>query len=203
MSSPPAETEQSVTIADQHRRREEARRLGGIFLVGDALGIAPAPSHRLVAFDSVLHIGRRGPEDNTAPSWVVKDPLVSSQHGVITKEGDAYKLTDLGSRNGTAVDGQIVKEPVKLRDGAVIFLGTQVAVFRTVTETELAAIQADISSPLGPVATSSPSGAMVCQVLRKLAVSDCEILLTGETGVGKEVYAKAVHALSGRTGRFV
>src|SRR6185369_8288267 len=167
------------------------------------VSIAPAPSQRLVVFESVLHIGRRGPEDSTAPSWVVKDPLVSSQHGVITKEGDAYKFSDLGSRNGTAVDGQLVKDPVKLRDGAVIFLGTQVAVFRTVTEVEMAAIQADISAPLGPVATSSPMGASVCQVLRKLAPSDCEILLTGETGVGKEVYAKAVHNLSGRSGRFV
>jgi transcriptional regulator with PAS, ATPase and Fis domain len=201
--SSPAETEQSVTIADQHRRREEARRVGGLFVLGDAQGIAPPPSQRLVVFDTVLHIGRRGPEDSTAPSWVVKDPLVSSQHSVITKEGDAYKLSDLASRNGTAVDGQMVKEPVKLRDGAVIFLGTQVAVFRTVTENELAAIQADIASPLGPVATVSPGTAVVCQVLRKLAPSDCEILLTGETGVGKEVYAKAVHNLSGRAGRFV
>jgi transcriptional regulator with PAS, ATPase and Fis domain len=198
-----AENEQSVTIADQHRRREEARRLAGLFVLGDAQAIAPAPAARVVAFDTVLHIGRRGPEDSTAPSWVVKDPLVSSQHGVITKEGDSYKLIDLGSRNGTAVDGQLVKDPVKLRDGAVIFLGTQIAVFRTVTETELGAIQTEISAPLGPVASASPAAAMVCQMLRKLAVSDCEILLTGETGVGKEVYAHAVHALSGRTGRFV
>jgi transcriptional regulator with PAS, ATPase and Fis domain len=198
-----SENEQSVTIADENRRREEARRIGGLFILGDALGIAPSPASRVVAFDTVLHIGRRGPEDSTAPSWVVKDPLVSSQHGVITKEGENYKLIDLGSRNGTAVDGQLVKEAVKLRDGAVIFLGSQIAVFRTVNDSELAAIQAEISSPLGPVATASPSGAVVCQILRKLAVSDCEILLTGETGVGKEVYARAVHDLSGRTGRFV
>jgi transcriptional regulator with PAS, ATPase and Fis domain len=199
----PGETEQSVTIADHNRRREEARRVAGLFVLGDAQTIAPAPAQRVVVFENVLHIGRRGPEDSTAPSWVVKDPLVSSQHGVITKEGDTYKLMDLGSRNGTAVDGQMVKDPVKLRDGAVIFLGTQIAVFRTVTENELNAIQTDISRPLGPVATASPAGAMVCQLLRKLAVSDCEILLTGETGVGKEVYARAVHELSGRTGRFV
>jgi transcriptional regulator with PAS, ATPase and Fis domain len=199
----PAETEQSVTIADQNRRREETRRLAGIFVLGDAQSIAPLPSARLVAFETVLHIGRRGPEDSTAPNWVVKDPLVSSQHAVITKEGESYKLVDLSSRNGTAVDGQMVKESVKLRDGSVIFLGSHVAVFRTMTEHELSAIQGEISAPLGPVATASPAGALVCQVLRKLSVSDCEILLTGETGVGKEVYARAVHDLSGRTGRFV
>src|SRR4051812_46995905 len=130
----PAETEQSVTIADQNRRREEARRVAGLFVLGDAQGIAPPPSGRLLAFETVLHIGRRGPEDSTAPNWVVKDPLVSSQHAVITKEGDGYKLIDLGSRNGTAVDGQLVKESAKLRDGSVVFLGSHVAVFRTVTE---------------------------------------------------------------------
>jgi transcriptional regulator with PAS, ATPase and Fis domain len=201
--STPAETEQSVTIADPYRRREETRRLAALSLVGDAQGIAPPAATRMVTFESVLHIGRRGPEDSTAPSWIIKDPLVSSNHGVITKEGDGYRLIDLGSRNGTAVDGQLVKEPVKLRDGAVIFLGTQIAVFRIVSDSELTAIQAEIASPLGPVATASPAGAVVCQVLRKLAPSDCEILLTGETGVGKEVYARAVHELSGRAGRFV
>jgi two-component system NtrC family response regulator len=39
--------------------------------------------------------------------------------------------------------------------------------------------------------------------LRRLARAGREILLSGETGVGKEVYAKAVHRASGRSGRFV
>jgi transcriptional regulator with PAS, ATPase and Fis domain len=39
--------------------------------------------------------------------------------------------------------------------------------------------------------------------LRRLARAGNEILLSGETGVGKEVYAKAVHRASGRPGRFV
>jgi transcriptional regulator with PAS, ATPase and Fis domain len=39
--------------------------------------------------------------------------------------------------------------------------------------------------------------------LRRLARAGKEILFSGETGVGKEVYAKAVHPASGRPGRFV
>ena len=39
--------------------------------------------------------------------------------------------------------------------------------------------------------------------LRKLARTETELLLVGETGVGKEVCARAVHRASGRRGQFV
>src|SRR4051812_46965211 len=198
-----SETQRSITIADAHRRREDARRIAALFVVGAATGAVPENSNRVVTFGASLHIGRRSPASDTEASWIVRDQLVSSQHCVITKEGDSYKLVDLGSRNGTVVDGQLAKEPVKLRDGAVIFLGTQIAVFRTLTEAELAAVQSELRTPLGPVPTCSPAFAAVCSTLRKLATSDCEILLTGETGVGKEVYARAIHDASGRAGRFM
>jgi DNA-binding NtrC family response regulator len=197
------EPQESITIADEPVRREDIRRMGVLLLVGDPFGIAPQRGSRVVEFDTSLHIGRRLPTDSSARAWVVRDQLVSGQHFSIEKDGDGYKLHDLGSRNGTAVDGQLVKEPTRLRDGSLIFFGLQVAVFRTATDIELAAIQADLDAPLGPVPTSSPEFASVCHTLRKLAPSDCEILLTGETGVGKEVYARAVHDLSGRAGRFV
>ncbi len=50
-------------------------------------------------------------------------------------------------------------------------------------------------------------GSQVMQRLRALiarvAPSDIPVLVTGETGVGKELVARAVHQLSGRAGRFV
>jgi transcriptional regulator with PAS, ATPase and Fis domain len=195
--------QESITIADEHPRREDQRRLGALLVVGDPFGLAPQRSARIVPFETTLHVGRRLPSDPTARAWVVRDQLVSGEHFVVAKEGETYRLTDRGSRNGTALDGQLVKDPIKLREGAIIFFGTQVAIFRTVTEGEIAAIQTDLESPFGPVPTASPEFASVCQTLRKLAPSDCEVLLTGETGVGKEVYAHAIHALSGRSGRFV
>ena len=58
-------------------------------------------------------------------------------------------------------------------------------------------------TPFGPVATASPALAVACDRLRRLAASEGELLIVGETGVGKEVYARAVHEASGRKGRFV
>ena len=92
---------------------------------------------------------------------------------------------------------------MRLRDGALIFFGNHVAVFRMVSHIELEAIKAELVAPLGPVATASPTLAVACDRLRRLAASDGELLIVGETGVGKEVYARAVHRASGRKGRFV
>ncbi len=41
----------------------------------------------------------------------------------------------------------------------------------------------------------------VVKVARKAAQSDIPVLITGETGVGKEVLARAIHGQSGRTGK--
>ena len=85
----------------------------------------------------------------------------------------------------------------------MLFLGSQVLVFRLYTAAEIAAVAEDAEAPLTPVATLSPTLALTAAKLRRLARSDSEILLVGETGVGKEVFAGAVHALSGREGKLI
>src|SRR6185436_2953126 len=49
-------------------------------------------------------------------------------------------------------------------------------------------------------APSSPI-AEVIRTCRRIAPSDATVLLTGETGTGKEVFARLLHATSGRTNR--
>ncbi len=51
---------------------------------------------------------------------------VSRKHASITQEGDRYAITDLGSSNGTFVNGQRLSGPVTLASGDVIRLGAEI-----------------------------------------------------------------------------
>jgi DNA-binding NtrC family response regulator len=164
----------------------------------------------VVAIDGGVDIGRRPPPAaDGRGALVLPDKSVSSLHARILKvpaAGDrpeTFEIQDLGSTNGTSVDGRAVTGPTPLRAGAVIFLGAQVVVFRMVTAAEIAAIEEDAAQPFAPVPTLSPALAMVCTRLRRLAPSQGEIFLMGETGVGKEVFARAIHERSGRKGPLV
>ncbi len=63
-----------------------------------------------------LTIGRKHGE------LLLDDPLVSSRHCHVQSRGAEWVLTDLGSTNGTMVDGRLVREVV-LRPGSEIQLG--------------------------------------------------------------------------------
>jgi hypothetical protein len=54
---------------------------------------------------------------------VVDDPNVSRRHAEIRRMGEGYSLVDLGSTNGTEVNGQRVGE-TSLMNGDVIGVGT-------------------------------------------------------------------------------
>lgn len=52
------------------------------------------------------------------------DRFTSREHAKITKEGDDYIVTDLGSTNGTYLNGRKLIEPVKLNRGDIIRIGS-------------------------------------------------------------------------------
>jgi pSer/pThr/pTyr-binding forkhead associated (FHA) protein len=54
---------------------------------------------------------------------VLEDPNVSRRHAEIRPLGTAFVVTDLGSTNGTLVNGGAVKQQV-LQPGDVITLGS-------------------------------------------------------------------------------
>jgi sigma-B regulation protein RsbU (phosphoserine phosphatase) len=55
----------------------------------------------------------------------LKDPSVSRRHAVLAPGPDgAWSVSDLGSQNGTRVNGKAVAGPVPLRDGDVLTLGS-------------------------------------------------------------------------------
>jgi hypothetical protein len=70
---------------------------------------------------SALYIGRASNND-----LVLADPRVSSRHAVVWVEGDRVRVEDLGSRNGTFVNGQRLSGPGDIRDGDIVDLGNKV-----------------------------------------------------------------------------
>ena len=58
----------------------------------------------------------------------VPEPTVSSRHCLLTRQGDGFSLEDLGSSNGTYVDGVKLTpgEPVGLPAGANVTLGSHI-----------------------------------------------------------------------------
>ena len=195
----------SITLVPRAARKAERRQVPVLFLLGNTDGTPLEPQQRVITFENTLVVGRKeaSSREPGAASLVLRDRMVSSQHAAIARTDSGFQLTDLGSTNGTVVDGVAAQPTVKLHEGSLIFLGGHAAVFRVASLGEIAAVAAELEAPLAPVATVNPSLAIICSKLRKLADADEELLLTGETGVGKEVYANAIHRASGRKGRFV
>lgn len=74
-------------------------------------------------------IGRSAINDVSFPSC----PLASRQHAILRcHNGRDYQIMDLGSMNGTYVDGSRVVFPVTLRDHARMIIGTNEIIFHTV-----------------------------------------------------------------------
>ena len=73
---------------------------------------------------------------DVANDIVVDDPFVSRRHAEVAWDGEGYVLRDLGSRNGTRVNGSQTSGPVRLKHGDVITLGDVALVFQ-MTDTTL------------------------------------------------------------------
>jgi DNA-binding NtrC family response regulator len=125
----------------------------------------------------------------------LEDRFVSAFHCRLHEIGGRWRVKDLGSTNGTWVDGLRVAE-AELSEGARLRAGAQ----EMVVHKEL---QRLVPSLPGLVARD-PALAPVLELLRRAAPSQLPIVLLGESGTGKEVAARAVHELSPRAqGPFV
>jgi transcriptional regulator with PAS, ATPase and Fis domain len=172
-----------------------------LVLLGGAARLEPRP--RLVRLAEGLEIGR-GEAELTPELWQIDDPVVSRRHARIEKIGASWQICDLGSRNGTRVERHLLRDgTLPLQPGALIAVGDQFAVFRLASEEQLRWLEEEGKAPLGPVPTASPALVTTLRRLRILARTERHILLCGETGTGKEVYARAAHEVSGRTGPFL
>jgi DNA-binding NtrC family response regulator len=127
---------------------------------------------------------------------VLTDPAVSRYHLELRCE-DGIMLTDLGSRNGTFVDG------IRIRRG-VVPPGSCVQLGRSVIRLTDGGRGEPAPTPPAPeipgLVAASPTMKEICRAVARLGKSSLSVLLQGETGTGKEVIARAIHKTSDRAG---
>ncbi|HSN84843.1 MAG TPA: sigma 54-interacting transcriptional regulator [Polyangiales bacterium] len=139
--------------------------------------------------DEPLSVGSAG--DNAI---VLSDRAVSQHHCRIEPSERGVSIRDLGSTNGTWVDGVRVRRH-PLLPGAVLRIG----------RTELRVVSRDAPrGPEGMTVVASTAMLAVMADVERFARVPWPVLIRGETGVGKEHVARALHERGPRSeGPFV
>jgi two-component system response regulator AtoC len=137
----------------------------------------------------------------------IDDLSVSRQHAVL-HVGETLVIEDLGSANGTMVrdrGGQgaagetlnvrhLVGRKAELAVGDTMLFGTASVVVRHAAAVDVP----DLIASNDGADTRAPAMRLVHQQAARAAPTPISVLILGETGVGKEVLARAIHAQSPR-----
>lgn len=126
---------------------------------------------------------------------VLVDPYVSGRHCSISKTENGFVLKDLGSTNGTFVDGVKISE-TPLPFNKEVSLG-QVRFFISGEKHEEAIRPLAQSRFCGMIGKNAQMRTLFTKIER-VAPTDMTVLVQAETGSGKELVAKALHDLSPR-----
>jgi DNA-binding NtrC family response regulator len=118
------------------------------------------------------------------------DRLVSRRHAALELAGTRLRLTDLGSTNGTFVQGLAVLD-VLLAGGELVRVG------ETTIRVDLAAQgpaqQLTAATRFGKIVGASPEMRRLYPLCERIARSAVPVIIEGETGTGKEVLAESLH----------
>jgi DNA-binding NtrC family response regulator len=138
----------------------------------------------------------RDPEPGPHLRAVISDERISRLHAAVLNDGESARIIDRDSSNGVFVDGHRVQS-APLETGSVVRLGdTLLVVVRGAPGPDEDAASLEMIG-------RSPLVAAIRDVIRRVSDSRLPVLITGETGTGKEVVAAAVHRESRRSGAFV
>lgn len=140
-----------------------------------------------------LRIGK-APENDL----VLNDDTVSRQHCELERGPSGVLVRDLDSTNHTRVGRMAVREAV-VESGATISVGAVDLSLRV--EPRQAVVLPSESNHFGEAIGHSIAMRTIFGVLERIAPTDAPVLLEGETGTGKDVLARSIHAMSPRKER--
>ncbi|HEX4465648.1 MAG TPA: sigma 54-interacting transcriptional regulator [Solirubrobacteraceae bacterium] len=177
------------TKPDDDQRRD-ASKAALLLVAGEGL----LATHALTS-SSVL-IGR-DPECDL----VVNSATLSRRHACL-RLGPAVTIQDLGSQNGTRIGGVLHRggDPVPFTVGESFQVGKLSFMLLDAPQAPTPKARSELGRPLQVI---DPGRDRVSAHVRDIAKSDVNVLILGETGVGKEVLAETLHAWSERRGPLV
>lgn len=177
----------STTLVGRHLRPAASTAV-------PALLVAVAPSKETFTdrclIDDAVDVGRSAGCD-----LVLRDSRTSGRHLRITKQGNVFYAEDIGSTNGTFLQGARLMAKTPLSDLSVLRVGEVVLVFHENAK--------DLLEPppreTGGIVGRFHHGALLKQ-LQDSARSARHTLITGPSGSGKELAARALVKFVSRTG---
>ncbi len=178
------ETTESVTIPGDSITRVPIREWT-VEVIG-----GPDKGKSISALSGLIRVGSDEGND-----LVLSDSTVSRKHLEIERTSRGLLLRDLGSRNGSFLAGRLTLQAF-VEPGDKIDLGkTRLTIKQKTRETE---VELDGGEQFGDLVGVSEAMRIIFAELRRVTREDVTLLIEGETGTGKELAARAVHAYSVR-----
>jgi len=151
-------------------------------------------------------IGRAAAND-----LILRDPSVSRHHVEIRQEANGWVVEDLGSRNGTRLNGSPLPRPEPLAPGDEISVGDTVLVFGLRVEDSVPEGSEPPTKRIAVSARGTGEGREepalvgkslpmrnVLATIERIAPSMATVLILGDNGTGKELAARLIHHFSPR-----
>jgi two-component system response regulator GlrR len=129
---------------------------------------------------------------------VLADPTASRTHAVLSCTPEGVKVEDLNSKNGTWLEGVRIQSAFVPDGGRLRFGSTTVRV--SVAARQLTVFPEQETEFEGMIGQSRAMRD-VFALVRQLSEVDLPVAITGETGCGKELVARALHRAGHRRNR--
>ena len=125
----------------------------------------------------------------------LSDPAVSREHVRVSLQPNGVRVRDEGSKNGTWLGGVRVRDVLLSTDASLVVGGTTLAI---TVEADSLELQLSANDRFGDAIGGSTVMRNLFAMLEKVAPTDLTVLLEGESGTGKDVLSRALHARSSR-----